>query len=29
VILLAVYYHFVLHPGVVKEIGRRRKAKRG
>lgn len=28
-ILLAAYYHFVLHPGVVKEIGRRRKAKRG
>ncbi len=29
VVLLAVYYHFVLHKAVVKEIARRRELKRG
>jgi hypothetical protein len=28
VALLGAYYYFVLHPAVLKEIGRRRKAKR-
>jgi uncharacterized membrane protein YfcA len=28
VVLLGAYYYFVLHPAVLKEIGRRRKAKR-
>jgi hypothetical protein len=28
VALLGAYYYFVLHPAVLKEIGRRRKAER-
>ena len=28
VALLGAYYYFVLHPAVLKEIGRRQKAKR-
>ncbi len=29
VCLLAAYYHFVLHPAVVKEIARRKALKKG
>jgi hypothetical protein len=29
VILLAAYYHFVLHKAVLKEIARRRQLKKG
>lgn len=28
ILLLGAYYFFVLHPAVLKEVGRRRKAKR-
>ncbi len=28
-ILIGAYYYFVLHPGVLKEVERRRKAKSG